>query len=193
MVFIRIAGVPKVFSHRDTEDTEAARTGVRKTLCLCASVVIFSHHGGHGGSEYHGCSRFSEYWDKCTGANLRPCRFGWTFFMGKDVAEALGYTAPQNALAAHVDDEDKTTTLIQGTGSKIKANSGAIRIHVDNEDKGGGRNGPLLVESKSGLYQRVGGGEDRPAADKVNLQRKNYSTAPPLGWGWGWVTLFPNS
>ena len=48
---------------------------------------------------------------------------GETFFVGKDVAEALGYTVPQNTLLAHVDDDDKTTTLIQGTGSKIKANS----------------------------------------------------------------------
>ena len=40
--------------------------------------------------------------------------------MGKDVAEALGYTTPSNALQVHVDDEDKTTTLIQCTGSKRK-------------------------------------------------------------------------
>jgi len=40
-------------------------------------------------------------------------------FCGKDVAEALGYKKPENALAAHVDDEDKVVcriglTLIQG-------------------------------------------------------------------------------
>ena len=42
---------------------------------------------------------------------------GETFFVGKDVAKALGYAKPENALATHVDKEDKTTTLIQGTGS----------------------------------------------------------------------------
>ena len=38
-------------------------------------------------------------------------------FVGKDVATALGYAKPQNALATHVDEEDKTTAPIQGTGS----------------------------------------------------------------------------
>lgn len=42
---------------------------------------------------------------------------GETFFVGKDVAKALGYAKPQNALAIHVDKEDKTTAPIQGTGS----------------------------------------------------------------------------
>ena len=45
---------------------------------------------------------------------------GETFFVGKDVAKALGYAKPQNALATHVDKEDKTTALIQGTGSNYK-------------------------------------------------------------------------
>ena len=38
-------------------------------------------------------------------------------FVGKDVATALGYAKPENAIATHVDTDDKTTTLIQGTGS----------------------------------------------------------------------------
>ena len=46
---------------------------------------------------------------------------GETYFVGKDVAEALGYKKPENALATHVDREDKTTTLIQGNGSKYKS------------------------------------------------------------------------
>ena len=45
---------------------------------------------------------------------------GETFFVGKDIAEALGYAKPQNALATHVDDDDKTTALIQGIGSNYK-------------------------------------------------------------------------
>lgn len=43
------------------------------------------------------------------------------YFVGKDVAEILGYLKPANAIATHVDDEDKTTALIQGTGSNYKS------------------------------------------------------------------------
>ncbi len=42
-------------------------------------------------------------------------------FVGKDVATVLGYKNPINALIAHVDEEDKTTTLIQGNGSNYKS------------------------------------------------------------------------
>ena len=38
-------------------------------------------------------------------------------FVGKDVATALWYSKPLNAISMHVDEDDKTTTLIQGTGS----------------------------------------------------------------------------
>lgn len=43
------------------------------------------------------------------------------WFVGKDVATALGYAKPENAVKAHVDDEDKSTTPIQGSGYKTKA------------------------------------------------------------------------
>ena len=43
------------------------------------------------------------------------------WFVGKDIAESLGYAKPENAVAVHVDDEDKTSTLIQGTGSNYKS------------------------------------------------------------------------
>ena len=46
---------------------------------------------------------------------------GDPWFVGKDVAVILGYAKPENALAAHVDGEDKTTTLIQGDGSNYKS------------------------------------------------------------------------
>lgn len=46
---------------------------------------------------------------------------GEPWLVGKDVAAALGYAKPENAIATHVDDEDKTTTLIQGTGSNYKS------------------------------------------------------------------------
>lgn len=43
------------------------------------------------------------------------------WFVGKDIAIALGYAKPQNAIATHVSSEDKTTALIQGTGSNYKS------------------------------------------------------------------------
>ncbi len=36
------------------------------------------------------------------------------YFVGKDVAEVLGYAKPRNAIATHVDDEDKEEAPIQG-------------------------------------------------------------------------------
>lgn len=48
---------------------------------------------------------------------------GEPWFVGKDIAVALGYSAPRNAIKAHVDNEDKTTALIQCTGSEYKSNA----------------------------------------------------------------------
>lgn len=45
---------------------------------------------------------------------------GEPWFVGKDVAVALGYAKPRNAITAHIDEEDKTTASIQGTGSNYK-------------------------------------------------------------------------
>lgn len=45
---------------------------------------------------------------------------GEPWFVGKDVAVALGYVKSENAVRAHVDDDDKTTTLIQGINSNYK-------------------------------------------------------------------------
>lgn len=46
---------------------------------------------------------------------------GETFFVGKDVAKALGYANPSNALQVHIENEDKTKYLIQVSGSKYKS------------------------------------------------------------------------
>ena len=46
---------------------------------------------------------------------------GEVMFCAKDVASELRYKKPENAIAVHVDNEDKTTTLIQGTGSNYKS------------------------------------------------------------------------
>ena len=43
--------------------------------------------------------------------------------MGKDVATALGYANPSNAVSKHVDKEDKTSYLIQVSGSNYKTNT----------------------------------------------------------------------
>ena len=51
---------------------------------------------------------------------------GEPYFVGKDVAITLGYAKPENAIATHVDDEDKTATLIRGTGSNYKSKTIAI-------------------------------------------------------------------
>ena len=40
------------------------------------------------------------------------------YFVGKDVAEVLGYEAARNAIAMHVDDEDKLTHQISASGQK---------------------------------------------------------------------------
>ena len=46
---------------------------------------------------------------------------GEPLFCGRDVASALGYKKPENAVAIHVENEDKTSTLIQGSGSSYKS------------------------------------------------------------------------
>ena len=48
------------------------------------------------------------------------------WFIGRDVAIALGYAKPENAIHMHVDEEDKTTTLIQGNGSNYKSKTTII-------------------------------------------------------------------
>ena len=53
---------------------------------------------------------------------IRTCHVNnQIMFVGKDVATALGYSKPENAIATHVDTDDKSTTLIQGTGSNYKS------------------------------------------------------------------------
>ena len=46
---------------------------------------------------------------------------GETFFVGKDVAQALGYVNTRDAMRKHVDEEDKTTVAICDTGSNYKS------------------------------------------------------------------------
>lgn len=46
---------------------------------------------------------------------------GQVGFIGKDVAEVLGYSNTRDALRKHVEDEDKTTVAIRDTGSNYKS------------------------------------------------------------------------
>ena len=48
------------------------------------------------------------------------------WFVGKDVADALGYGNSRDALARHVDDEDKTSVVISDTGSNYKSKATLI-------------------------------------------------------------------
>ena len=49
--------------------------------------------------------------------NLRTLTIdGEPWFVGKDVAEALGYSAERNAISRHVSDEDKLTHRISASG-----------------------------------------------------------------------------
>lgn len=50
---------------------------------------------------------------------------GETFFVGKDVAKALGYVNTSKAIQQHVDQEDKTTLPIWESGSNYKKGKGA--------------------------------------------------------------------
>ena len=53
---------------------------------------------------------------------IRTCQVNnQIMFMGVDVAKALGYRNPSNALQVHVDPEDKTTYPIQVSGSNYKS------------------------------------------------------------------------
>ena len=51
---------------------------------------------------------------------------GEPWFVGRDVAVILGYAKPENAISTHIDNEDKTTTLIQGSGSNYKSKTTII-------------------------------------------------------------------
>ena len=87
---------------------------------------------------------------------------GETFFVGKDVAKALGYSNPSNALQVHVDNEDKTTYLIQVSGSKymIYYQDGAKMMR------------PVLTREQ---YLALRGSEQQKANLKADCEVKGYS------------------
>ena len=64
---------------------------------------------------------------------------GEPWFVGRDIALALGYARPENAVKTHVEDDDKTTTLIQGSGSNYKSK--------------------VIIVNESGLYALIFGSQ----------------------------------
>ena len=65
---------------------------------------------------------------------IRTCTVkGETYFVGKDVADALGYVNPNKAMIDHVDDEDKLTSRIVMAG----------------------QNRQVIVINESGLYSLI--------------------------------------
>ncbi|MDD6278162.1 MAG: Bro-N domain-containing protein, partial [Oscillospiraceae bacterium] len=68
---------------------------------------------------------------------------GEPYFVGKDVAEILGYSRPDHAITAHVDDEDKNTVTIRdgkGNPNQTVINESGLypfwyNLHVDEEKK----------------------------------------------------------
>ena len=51
---------------------------------------------------------------------------GEPWFVGKDVATALGYSNTRDALSRHVDNEDKTSVVIPDSGSNYKSKTTLI-------------------------------------------------------------------
>ena len=110
---------------------------------------------------------------------------GEPWFVGKDIAEALGYKKPANALATHVDNEDKQFVMIpQGTEPRNGALSPESKTTVINESGlyslmlksklPGAKKFKRWVTSevlpsirKTGAYSMQGAGRDAPAEDAM--------------------------
>lgn len=79
------------------------------------------------------------------GNEVRTVNFnGDIFFVGKDVADILGYERPSDAIALHVDEEDKQTLTYKGFG---KSELASLWGRNDFANK--------VVISESGMYSLV--------------------------------------
>lgn len=110
---------------------------------------------------------------------------GEPWFVGKDIAEALGYKKPANALATHVDNEDKQFVMIpQGTEPRNGALSPESKTTIINESGlyslmlksklPGAKKFKRWVTSevlpsirKTGVYSMPGAGRAAPADDAM--------------------------
>lgn len=74
---------------------------------------------------FEGCGGFSDDGFTIRQFGGRPIRIkivdGEPWFLGKDVADALGYTNTRKAIGDHVDEEDKTTVTFRYPGSNYKS------------------------------------------------------------------------
>ena len=88
---------------------------------------------------------------------------GETYFVGKDVAEALGYNDPQKAIKMHVDDDDKLIRQIVVSG----------------------QNRNCIIISESGLYSLV-------LSSKLPQAKvfKHFGSAAPNSQD-GWLYSYP--
>ncbi|MGL6098378.1 MAG: BRO-N domain-containing protein [Fusobacteriaceae bacterium] len=60
------------------------------------------------------------------GEKFENCRLGMKMFIGREIAEMLGYSNPSTATSENVDKEYKTTLYvrsIENTGNSVKTNS----------------------------------------------------------------------
>ena len=68
---------------------------------------------------------------------IRTCTVkGETYFVGKDVASALGYTNPQKAMRDHIDEEDKTVNesfTVNGTRIVLINESGLYSLSLSSK------------------------------------------------------------
>ena len=74
---------------------------------------------------FEGCGGFSDDGFTIRQFGGRPIRIKMVddepWFVGKDIAEALGYTNPRDALNRHVDEDDKGTVVIHDTAYHTRA------------------------------------------------------------------------
>ena len=69
--------------------------------------------------------------NNCKRKGIRTCAVkGETYFVGKDVADALGYTNPQKAIRDHIDAEDKLGERIVQSGQPMEAS----RLYLTNDN-----------------------------------------------------------
>ena len=78
---------------------------------------------------------------------------GETFFVGRDVAAALGYSNPRKALQDHVDSEDKGVTKRDTLGG-AQADQGD-KTTVAIRDTGSNYKSKAVVINESGLYSLI--------------------------------------
>lgn len=89
---------------------------------------------------------------KFNGADVRTVLIdGEPYFVGKDVAEVLGYAKPRNAIRNHVDDEDKKVELVNL--SQTPQNRANVNNSQVSQNATGYQNIDLITES--GVYSLI--------------------------------------